>query len=154
LHSLGHCSPRVVTGARADAGDLSWSTDSTSSYLMYCVTSIGVLLVTTSFPLNRDTYTKWLELDLNTLKPGVDGVHGGVRPMRSTSFADCSAPTTVCGVKSLSPLVTFTNARVEIHGAKSGVLSFAMLSDDLPDAFMSAKYCFSPGNALVFACDG
>src|SRR5207253_9448262 len=38
-------------------------------HLMYCVTSTGVLLVTTFLPSNLEMYTKWFELDLNTLNP-------------------------------------------------------------------------------------
>ena len=76
---------------------------------MYCVTSNGLLLVTTVLPFQREMYTKWFELDVNTLNPGVDGVHGGVRPIRSTAFAALSASTTVAGVKVLRFFVTSTD---------------------------------------------
>src|SRR4051794_30899727 len=121
---------------------------------MYWVTSIGCFLVTMFLPSKREMYTKWFELDLNTLKPGVDGVHGGVSPRRSTSFALFSAPVTVSGVNESRALVTLTNASVAIHGPKSEVLSFDWLRSLLPDAFMSAKYCLSPGKALAFTWFG
>src|SRR4029078_1303984 len=104
-------------------------------------------------PLNREMYTKWFELVLNTLNPGVDGVHGGVRPSRSTCCAVFSAWVTVAGEKSATFFVTFTNARAETQAEKSVVLSFSALSALFFDAFMSAKYRLSPGKFFTFASD-
>ena len=50
--------------------------------------------------------------------------------------------------------MTFTNASVEIQAAKSVVFRFAVLRDPFFDAFMSAKYFFSPGKFFTFTCAG
>src|SRR5437667_10584108 len=105
---------------------------------MYCVTSIGVLSVTMFLPLNRETYTKWFELDLNTLKPGVEGVHAGVRPRRSTSLAVFSASMTDAGVNEETFFVTFTKASVATQAERSVVFSFAAGRSLCFDAYRSA----------------
>src|SRR5262249_16101373 len=154
LNCLGHGRAQPLASFSGRARPPSGRTRSTSCHLMYWVTSIGCLAVTTFFPLNRETYTKWFELDLNTLKPGVEGLHGGVRPSRSTFCAVFNAWITDAGVKESTLFVTLTNASVEIHGAKSGVFSLATVRLLFFDAFMSAKYCLSPGKFFTFAWAG
>src|SRR5262249_54858357 len=94
------------------------------------------------------------ELDLNTLKPGVEGVHGGVSPRRSTFCAVLSASITDAGGNESTFLVTLTKASVEIQGAKSGVFSLATVRFLFLDAFMSAKYCLRPGKLFAFTWFG
>ena len=78
---------------------------------------------------------------MNTLNPGVDGVHGGVRPIRSTSFAVFSACTTFAGVKLVRSFVTLTNPRTATHACRFDALRFAYWRFFFPDASMSLKYC-------------